>query len=366
MNQHTITRLTLLSMLSASLMACGSSGGSSSTPAASTSTPTNTFTPVSSMIDATTGETVLNAKSHASCIKAPTIEGPDNADIPEDNACILVRGNSAIVYGVLGTTTPALIETLHRNHPAVTTLILQNVPGSENDEKALEADKLVRKYRLSTHVPNDGHVASGGTDMFTSGLTRSIDVGARVGVHSWAESDDQGNSIAGSTYPETSPKHQPYLDFYTLMKIPVDFYWFTMKAAPADGMHYMSVAEMQQYQLLTSNPQTRTLASNFNGTYRLRNTSGVTNVNLHGNNHANLIGDENNNILKGNSGVNTLDGMNGIDTALFRGPRTEYIIDATHYGIITQDSIDDRDGINTLIDIEYLQFSDQRVDVSDL
>lgn len=353
MKYHTLTQLALVASLTAAISACG--GGNSSKP-------------VSNSTETAAGETVLNAKSRAACIKSATIEPDGDTDIAEDNACLIVKGDTATMYGILGATSPALIEKLHRNHPNVTKIVMQDVPGSEDDEKALLADELVRKYKYHTHVPKDGHVASGGTDMFTAGLIRTIETGAKLGVHSWAESDDQGNAIAGSSYPKSSLKHKPYHDFYKLMNIHVDFYWFTMNAAPADGIHYMTVAEMQKYNLLTSDPAARTLASSFKGTYQLatESTRGITNISLSGSNHANLVGDESNNQLRGNGGVNLLDGKGGIDTALFTGARSEYAVDMTASGIITQDSIDNRDGINTLINIEYLQFSDQRINADEL
>ena len=35
------------------------------------------------------------------------------------------------------------------------------------------------------------------------------------------------------------------------MDIPEDFYWFTLEAAPAEGMHWMTEAEMARYRVHT-------------------------------------------------------------------------------------------------------------------
>ena len=35
------------------------------------------------------------------------------------------------------------------------------------------------------------------------------------------------------------------------MGIPADFYWFTLEAAPADDIHWMSRDEMETYAVVT-------------------------------------------------------------------------------------------------------------------
>ena len=41
-----------------------------------------------------------------------------------------------------------------------------------------------------------------------------------------------------------------YLEYYKDMGIPEDFYWFTLEAAPYDGIHEMTREEMLQYELI--------------------------------------------------------------------------------------------------------------------
>ena len=48
-----------------------------------------------------------------------------------------------------------------------------------------------------------------------------------------------------------SAEHDLFLDLYADLGIPADFYWFTLSAAPADGMHYMSEEEILRFNLLT-------------------------------------------------------------------------------------------------------------------
>ena len=45
--------------------------------------------------------------------------------------------------------------------------------------------------------------------------------------------------------------HQMYLGFYKQMGIPEDFYWFTLKAAGLDEIHWMTEDEINRYGLST-------------------------------------------------------------------------------------------------------------------
>lgn len=128
-------------------------------------------------------------------------------------------------------------------NPDIKMMVLQFLPGSVDDESNLEASRLIRANGMTTVVPADGFVASGGTDMFLAGLRREIQSGACVGVHSWAD----GDGTEGKDIPRDDAEHQLYLSYYDEMGIDPDFYWFTLHAAEADGMHYMTNAEITRY-----------------------------------------------------------------------------------------------------------------------
>jgi hypothetical protein len=52
--------------------------------------------------------------------------------------------------------------------------------------------------------------------------------------------------------PKDDPQHQLYLSYYDEIGIDPAFYWYTLDAADADNIHYMTLAEMQQYGIATS------------------------------------------------------------------------------------------------------------------
>ena len=74
---------------------------------------------------------------------------------------------------------------------------------------------------------------------------------------------------------------------------------------------------------------------------------------LTGKKHSNILGNQEDNTLKGNSGNNTLDGGEGNDTVIFQGKKEEYIIE----GEVIKDTVKGRDGTDTLISIERVQFA---------
>ncbi len=83
----------------------------------------------------------------------------------------------------------------------------------------------------------------------------------------------------------------------------------------------------------------------------------LLNASLLGSNNSNLTGNDDNNILIGNSGNNTIDGKAGTDVVQFTGASTEYTI-VNQNGVKTVTDTLNRDGTDTLIDIEVLRFTD--------
>ena len=158
-----------------------------------------------------------------------------------------VQGDQAIMSGVIDRSTIDEVEILIEEHPEVRTIVMVNVEGSADDEANLVASRLIREAGLNTHVPADGLIASGGVDMFIAGVERTVDQGARVGVHSWADGDGR----EGKEISPNSPKHDPYLSYYEEMGVPDEFYWFTLDSAPADDMYYMTMSEMDEFDIVT-------------------------------------------------------------------------------------------------------------------
>ncbi|MBL4684156.1 MAG: hypothetical protein JKY37_06180 [Nannocystaceae bacterium] len=133
--------------------------------------------------------------------------------------------------------------------PAVDTLLLLDISGSINDEINVETGRLVRDAGWTTRVPANGEIASGGVDLFCGGAVRQVEDGGRLGVHSWSDGE-----MDGADYPPEHRAHASQLSYFSEMlgkTLGPDFYWFTLEAAPADGIHWMTDAELEQFQLVT-------------------------------------------------------------------------------------------------------------------
>ncbi len=159
-----------------------------------------------------------------------------------------VNGDKAIMNGVIDARTITAVQTLIADHPEVVQIVLLDCPGSMDDTSNLQASRLIREAGLATHVPANGTIASGAVDLFLAGTKRTADLagGARLGVHSWG-----GDDIQGSDVPREDAAHTLHLDYYTEMGIPTEFYWFTLEAAPAADIHWMTTDEVARYMLLT-------------------------------------------------------------------------------------------------------------------
>lgn len=177
-------------------------------------------------------------------------------------ALIIVLANSAnaeparfeaeddVLYmtGEIDESTPETLSKALRDNPAVVGIVMENVPGSNDDDSNLKAAMMVRNRGLKTYLPSDGIIASGGTDFFLAGVERIIEDGGCVGVHSW--SDDDLN-VPPTSLPKDHEGHQIFLDYYRKLGIDASFYWYTIQAASADAMHWMSKQELINYRVAT-------------------------------------------------------------------------------------------------------------------
>ncbi len=100
-----------------------------------------------------------------------------------------------------------------------------------------------------SYVASDGVIASGGIDFFCAGVERVVEKGAQVGVRSWA--DDKVTNAA--LLPKDSTEHRKYIAYYGEMKMPdpEGFYFFTINAAVASDMYYMTMDELDQFGLIS-------------------------------------------------------------------------------------------------------------------
>ncbi|MES0864459.1 alpha/beta hydrolase [Ruegeria sp. SCPT10] len=156
----------------------------------------------------------------------------------------VAQGDQIIATGTIDHTTLDAFEEVIAQNPQAKTLVLQQIEGSVDDDANVIFSRVVHQNGMTTVVPSDGLVASGGTDLFLAGNTRVLQPGACVGVHSWS-----GGGLVATELPEDDPEHDRYLDYFEDIGVDEEFYWFTLEAAPADDMHWMTAAEANRFDM---------------------------------------------------------------------------------------------------------------------
>ena len=157
------------------------------------------------------------------------------------------RGDAFVMRGVITNSTPRDLREAMEEFPGLTRIVMQDVPGSVDDVANLEAGRMVRRAGLTTIIPANGMVASGGTDFFLAGRERIVEVGACIGVHAWSG----GLGMKPENLSRSHEAHRMYLDYYAEIGTNPAFYWYTLEAAPSSAIHWMSDQEMRDYAVAT-------------------------------------------------------------------------------------------------------------------
>ncbi|MCL3781023.1 hypothetical protein EMN47_11570 [Prolixibacteraceae bacterium JC049] len=155
-----------------------------------------------------------------------------------------IKNGIAYMQGVICSSTPAKVLQLVFEHPEVKTIEMLHVPGSIDDVSNLRASLYIKRFGLNTQLNAQSVIASGGTDFFLAGTKRTVAKGAKIGVHSWG-----GGAKKATDLPKNHKEHRKYLNYYKQVDIPADFYWFTLKAAPAESIHNMTEEELVKYKI---------------------------------------------------------------------------------------------------------------------
>ncbi len=160
--------------------------------------------------------------------------------------------NDSIVYmnGDMGSRVDDQFEKLIESFPNIGKIVMEDCPGSRNDEEMFKAALKLHSLNINTHLPNYAKIQSGAVDFYLSGVVRTLDDGAKIGVHSWSDGTN-----SATDYPEGHNEHEIYLDFYESIGFSTqeaeDFYFFTINAASPSGIHWMTEQEIMDYNFVT-------------------------------------------------------------------------------------------------------------------
>lgn len=151
--------------------------------------------------------------------------------------------------GVITSTTLNDYNNMVKAYPNVNTINMKNCPGSADDTVNLQVSKKVHDKGMNIHITDNSEIASGAVDFFVAGAKRTKGKNVKIGVHSWG-----GDGETATDFPVGHANHQPYIDYYKSIGFSdadaKAFYYFTINAAPASGIHWMTDAEIAKYKLL--------------------------------------------------------------------------------------------------------------------
>lgn len=139
-----------------------------------------------------------------------------------------------------------VVNVLEAN-PQIRQIVLTANAGSLDDETTFRLARYIRNHQLNTHLLGQSVIASGAVDLFLSGIERTIEKGARIGVHSWSDGIRQA-----SDFPPDHTDHKMNAEYVDTMLGSDEFYWFTIRAAPAGSIYWMTEDEIRRYHLITS------------------------------------------------------------------------------------------------------------------
>lgn len=157
---------------------------------------------------------------------------------------------TVVVNGTIRTATERHWENLIEDHPDIRLMVLEQCPGSNDDDANLRMALDIHERGINMHLPADASIESGAVDLYLAGHKRTRELGAQVGVHSWAT-----RSTEGADLPEDDPEHDSYIAYFTSIgmtdSLARAFYFFTLHAASAEDMHYMTEQELADFEFFT-------------------------------------------------------------------------------------------------------------------
>ncbi len=172
------------------------------------------------------------------------ISGPSS-----DLFTIDASGTTLTMNGEIQSNTLDEFNEFLASYPNIELINMGDVPGSNDDEVNFQVGQVLRENGINTHLLDNAEVASGGVDFFLAGVQRTRGNNTRLGVHSWSDGD--GNEA--TDFPNSSSEHDANIEYHEDLgyseQWAVDFYFFTINAAPAEDIHWMTEEEIDRFDI---------------------------------------------------------------------------------------------------------------------
>jgi hypothetical protein len=95
---------------------------------------------------------------------------------------------TVLMEGNMGSGIHKQFKKLIKNYPEISLIIMGQCPGSDDDEELFKAARKIRALGINIHLPSDAVIESGASDLFFSGVSRTMEAGAKIGVTSLEKS----------------------------------------------------------------------------------------------------------------------------------------------------------------------------------
>lgn len=162
-----------------------------------------------------------------------------------------VDGQTAYVNGGTNHTSYGVAKQFFDENPQIHRLVLQRMPGTSDADTNLRIARDIRRRGLSTHVEKRSYIASGAVDLFLSGVQRTMDCGAKIGVHSWSYHSHNNIGVFSPKNLGSDRRQGVQEKFLREMGIDPKFYAFTRDAADADDIYVLLPKDVERFELLT-------------------------------------------------------------------------------------------------------------------
>jgi len=165
---------------------------------------------------------------------------------PDARFNLVVKDSIAYAYGGTDANSFADVRRQLDANPQIDTIVLKHVPGTTHLGENTRIASMIRARGINTHLERNSFIASGGVDLFLAGQTRTMQCGARIGVHSWQDSAGESPRTLGHDPLEIDMER-----FHASLDIDPEFYAFARDAAPHQALYYLSRKDLERFNLLT-------------------------------------------------------------------------------------------------------------------
>ena len=162
----------------------------------------------------------------------------------------VVNDTTVFVNGDMSSRVDNQFKRLIKKYPNIKYIEMGECPGSRDDEEMFKAARKIRALGINIHLPTNAVIESGASDLFLAGVKRTMEPGAKIGVHRWSAGTKEATD-----YAVGHEEHQIYISYYSDMLgdaiLGEELNYFIINAAPSDGMHFMTAQELEYFGVIT-------------------------------------------------------------------------------------------------------------------